>query len=195
MSTLDRIKESVSGGIKAVEDKIAQKEAEIAEIAEQKKKEKLAREKARARKRRWLKVKRVAAVVLMVLAVVADVLWYILERRGKIDMQFPIQPIWAALLMAFGAAAMLTGKLIPIKVGVILFGGLMLGRENGWLGGVLSLFTWWQLGIAALAVVAIIYIVLAVVRIKNGTLAGFRKAKKAIEKKTDEIRAKVNGKK
>lgn len=187
-NTVDRLKETVSEGIKTVESKISQLEADIAEKKEEMEKQAKKKERARRRKRIWLKMKRTLAIVLAVLVVAAGGAWYAADLLNGAPFPLPVEPLWALMLIALGAVTAVTGKFIPVKIGVALFGVCVLARSNGWLRGILEgvplLYILFAIGV----IVAAFYVIRLIVGIKNGTRRTLKKAKKAVAEKTENIR-------
>lgn len=204
MNALEKIKEGVSGGVKAVERKLALIENNIAEVKSQnelqraeemarREQERLRRDKERAkvaRKKEWVKswkrwsltVRRVIALALSGLSI------YALGGFGTPLLETSVTPMWALGLMAVSVVWMITGRLIPIKAGCAALGALVLVRDNGWLWGALDSVALWKL-IAASAVVAVVVCVTCLVmNIKNGARNSWGKAVMALRTRTGNIR-------
>ncbi len=197
MNALEKIKEGVSDGVKAVEGKLAlvenniaeakaQKELQKAEEKAQKDKERLikekerekaakAKERAKNRKRRSLAVRRFFAGVLSGLIIIAVGVWYTLGGIGATVPEMPVTPLWALGLMAVSAVSMITGRLIPLKAGGAILGALVLIRDNGWLWGILGSVSIWKLIAATAVIVAIICVTCLIVNIRNGARKGWGK--------------------
>ena len=203
MNALEKIKGSVNDGVKAIEGKITQLEAAHAEdkaLREKQKadrirakeKEAKARAAARSRKRRRALARRIIAGMAAGLVLFAVGAWYALGAMGvSLGFEMPVQPVWVLGVIALGLAAMLTGRLIPAKIGVVTFGVLLPVRENGWLCGVLNEVSVWKMLAASGILVAVIYITWGIVNLKNGAKRRWQKTRKAIDKKTENIRMKI----
>ncbi len=214
MNALQKIKEGVTDGVKAIEEKVAALESERAEEkalkeqiraenaqerervkdekAKEKERQQKALERAKARKRFSRTVRRTIAGLLAGIIILATGAWYTLSGLGVPVPSCPVQPLWAAGLMAVGVAAMITGKGIPIKFGLMLLGVLVLIRDNQWLWGVLGSISIWKLIAAVGIIVIIMYVTIVIVRLRSGTLRSIRKAKKAIEQKKKSVREKLS---
>ncbi len=170
----------------------AAKEQERALREKEKEKAARERERARNRKRRALMLRRSAAGALVGLIVIAVGVWYTLHGLEILTVQLPVEPVWALGMIAAGAAAMITGRGIPVKAGIIVLGLLILVRENGWLWGVLGSVSVWHLVCAAAVLVAVIYITMLVIMLKNGAMRGWMKARKAIREQKENMRLRVS---
>lgn len=214
MNALEKIKEGVSDGVKAVEGKLAliendiaeakaQKELQRAEEKAQRDKERLikekerekaakAKERAKNRKRRSLAVRRSIAGVLSGLIIIAVGVWYTLGGIGATVPEISVTPLWALGLMAVSVVSMITGRWIPLKVGGAVLGALVLVRDNGWLWGILVSVSIWKLISAAAVIVAIICVTCLIVNIRNGARKGWGKVVMSAKAVRDNISKRFN---
>lgn len=203
MNALEKIKGSVNEGVKAIEGKITQLEVAHAEDKALREKQKADREKekakkikareaARNRKRRNLLLRRILSGVLSGAVIAAVGVWYAFDYLDALRFEMPVQPVWVLGIIALGLALMLTGRAVPIKIGVSAFGLLLLIRENDWLWGALEGVSVWKLLAAAGVLVAVIYITWGIVNLKNGAKRRWRKTRKAIDKKKENLQLRIS---
>lgn len=180
MNVKEKIVQKVNDGINAVNEKIEQ-------------------QKAAARKReRRRKLKKVFYTIVNILVVPVGLLgiaWLAAELLTGYQPEFTtLRSGWTLVFMAAAVMSMITFRFIPVKIGVILLCGCILVRSNGWLWGILGGIPLLYIAAAAAIIVMLIYAVVAIVRVKNGAKRQWKKTKKAVSKKAEDIRSIVNGK-
>lgn len=86
--------------------------------------------------------KRIITVVIGLLFLVGCA-WFITDAMGLEFVQ--INSAWAVILIAIGFVNLFSGNGILFNAGLMLLGGGILTRDNGWLGGVLEPVSTWQM--------------------------------------------------
>ena len=86
--------------------------------------------------------KRIITVIIGLLFLVGCA-WFITDAMGLEFVQ--INSAWAFILIAIGFVNLFSGNGILFNAGLMLLGGGILVRENGWLGGILAPVSTWQM--------------------------------------------------
>lgn len=180
MNAKDKIVQTVNDGINAINGKIEQQKAAA---------------KKRERRKKAQKVFRTAVNILIVPLALVGIAWMAAELLTDYQPEFvTVRSGWTFVFMAAAALSMITFRLIPVKIGVILLSACILVRNNGWLWGILGEIPLLYIAAAAAVIVALVYAVVTIVRLKNGAKRQWKKTKKTVTKKAKSIRSKVTGK-
>lgn len=180
MNAKDRIVQTVNDGINAINEKIEQQKVAA---------------KKRERRKKAKKIFRTIVNILIVPLALVGIAWMAAELLTGYQPEFmTVRSGWTFVFMAVAALSMITCRLIPVKIGVILLSGCVLIRNNGWLWGILGGIPLLYIAAAAAIIVALIYAIIAIDRAKNGAKRQWKKTKKAVTKKVEDIRAKVTNK-
>ena len=180
MNAKDKIVQTVNDGINAINGKIEQQKAAA---------------KKRERRKKAKKVFRTAVNILIVPLALVGIAWMAAELLTDYQPEFvTVRSGWTFVFMAAAALSMITFRLIPVKIGVILLSACILVRNNGWLWGIFGGIPLLYIAAATAIIVALIYAVVAIDRAKNGVKRQWKKTKKTVTKKAESIRSKVTGK-
>jgi len=177
MSIKEKLVQGVNDGVSTINEKIEQQKAAA---------------RKRERRKKLKKAFYTMVNILLVPLVLGGLVWMAAELFFDYQPELiSISSGWTLVLALAAALSMITLRLIPVKVGVILLSGLILIRNNGWLWGVLGAIPLYYIAIAVAVLVALIYIITAIVRVKTGAKRQWKKAKKTVTKKVDHIRSKL----
>lgn len=110
--------------------------------------------------------KRIITIIIGLL-ILAGCAWFVMDAIGMTVVQ--IESGWTFILIALGFVGLFSGDGLLFNLGLMLLGGGILARDNGWLGGVLSQVKVWQMIVAILLMI----IGLSVI----GSALGIRKKK------------------
>ena len=94
--------------------------------------------------------KRISALIIGLLFL-AGCAWFVLDAMGYQMVQ--LESAWSIILIAIGFAGMFSGDGILFNIGLMLLGGGILARDNGWLGGALAQVKVWQMIVALLLLI------------------------------------------
>ncbi len=112
-----------------------------------------------------MSVKRRVITALIGLLVLAGCAWYFSDAMGYELAR--IESAWTIILIAIGFVNLFSGNGILGSLGLMIVGGGILVRDNGWLGGVLEPVSVWQM----IAAVVMLIIGLSIL----GSALGIRK--------------------
>lgn len=177
MNVKEKIAQSVNDGVNTINKKIQQQKAAA---------------RKRERRKKLKKVFYTTVNILLVPLVLGGLVWMAAELFFDYQPELiSISSGWTLVMALAAALSMITLRLIPVKVGVILLSGLILIRNNGWLWGVLGAIPLYYIAIAVAVIVALIYVITAIVRVKTGAKRQWKRTKKTVTKKVDHIRSKL----
>lgn len=94
--------------------------------------------------------KRISALIIGLLFL-AGCAWFVLDAMGIELIQ--LESAWSIILIVIGFAGMFSGDGILFNIGLMLLGGGILARDNGWMGGALESVAIWQMIVALLLLV------------------------------------------
>ncbi len=94
--------------------------------------------------------KRIAALIAGLL-ILAGCAWFVMDAMGYQPVQ--LESAWSIILIAVGFAGLFSGSSILFDIGLMLLGGGILARDNGWLGGILEQVKVWQMIVALLLLI------------------------------------------
>lgn len=94
--------------------------------------------------------KRVITAIIGLL-ILAGCAWFLMDAMGLELVN--IESAWTFILIAIGFVNLFSGSGILGSIGLMLLGGGILARDNGWLGGILEQVSVWQMIIAILLMI------------------------------------------
>lgn len=98
-----------------------------------------------------MSVKKRIITAIIGLLFLAGCAWFITDAMGIEFVQ--INSAWSIILIAIGFVNLFSGSGILFNAGLMLLGGGILVRDNGWLGGILEPVTVWQMIVAILLLI------------------------------------------
>lgn len=177
MNAKEKIVQTVNDGVNVINEKLEQQKAAA---------------RKRERRKKAKKAFRTAVNILVIPVVLLGLFWMGAELLVDYQMELlPFSAGWTLLFIAAAVMSMITCRLIPVKLGVILLCLCVLVRSNSWLFGVLDTIPLYYIAAAVAVLVVLIYVVVAIDRAKNGVKRQWSKTKKAVTKKVENIRSKV----
>ncbi len=94
--------------------------------------------------------KRIITAIIGLL-ILAGCAWFIMDAMG---LEFVnIESAWTFILIAIGFVNLFSGSGILGSIGMMLLGGGIFARDNGWLGGILEPVTVWQMIVAIILMI------------------------------------------
>lgn len=120
--------------------------------------------------------KRIITIIVGLL-ILAGCAWFVMDAMGMAVVQ--IQSGWTFILIALGFVGLFSGDGLLFNIGLMLLGGGILARDNGWLGGMLESVAVWQM------IVAILLLIIGLSVIGTALGINKKKWKKHVHKNTN----------